>query len=596
MKRENKMVKLTIGLLFLSIICFTSTAMAEETAGYPSAEKWITDSHGGCKILPKVGDSAKWNGECKNGKAYGRGELEELKQGTPMFRYEGEMENGQLNGAGVIIWASGARTEGQFKDGQLAGYGKHAFDGSRWEGNHVNGKLHGRGIQVNKNGDRYEGEFASGLPSGKGILTWAEGGGYEGEFAGGKRHGQGTLTYKNGNKFTGVFVEGKIAGEGVYTWANGASERGAFTADGKWTRSATLQPGGGGLRAGQGCNEVLKRVIAAFGKEHGKTFPVFGWGETDVWTGEKALALLGADQWYVYERETVSRFDAEMDADCANGGAITFTKKSQQYSGRNGRDYVSKSVARISLKEMRISGSEFFGLAVLSGACHSSYSYQAWREWCSPSSYEIFCSGKECSGKPLDSLVKSGFISSSQVPTGTGERISKIEQALAQKKLEEETLRKRREEAAAAEAAAAAAAAAQREKQAAEERRKEEERFSALLKGGDSRAMFLGAVAYEDKGDRGRAKSIYRAIMSRHAKSQEALQAATRLTKLADVEAIESSNGRAASASYDAAATVRRQAYEQCVSNSNSCWGGCMGIKDYAARANCERSCPVCLQ
>ncbi|MBK7002175.1 MAG: hypothetical protein IPH35_20130 [Rhodoferax sp.] len=126
----------------------------------------------------------------------------------------------------------------------------------------------------------------------------------------------------------------------------------------------------------------------------------------------------------------------------------------------------------------------------------------------------------------------------------------------------------------------------------AQEKRRQEDAFNALLRSPNPRQMYLSAVQLDDSGDKGKAKTVYRELLKRHPSSQEALLASQRLTRLSDVEAVEASNSRAASAISD----VQNQNYQQCMNNRNACYGRCSGIKNYSARSDCQNGCAICQQ
>lgn len=117
--------------------------------------------------------------------------------------------------------------------------------------------------------------------------------------------------------------------------------------------------------------------------------------------------------------------------------------------------------------------------------------------------------------------------------------------------------------------------------------------FSSLLASKSPRQMYLSAVRLEDSGEKGKAKTVYRELMKRHASSQEALLAAQRLSRLSDVEAVEASNSRAASANYEAAQSSRKQNFDQCMNNRSACWESCRSSKN---SSKCQDGCPLCAQ
>jgi len=126
----------------------------------------------------------------------------------------------------------------------------------------------------------------------------------------------------------------------------------------------------------------------------------------------------------------------------------------------------------------------------------------------------------------------------------------------------------------------------------AEQKRKNKE-FSNLQTSNSPRAMYLGAVNYEDSGDRGQAKTIYRKLIKRFPESQEALLASQRLTKLSDVEAIESSNSNTANAAYQASENVRNANYQQCMNEYGACYSRCDSFSG-SHRSSCMSSCVPC--
>ena len=118
------------------------------------------------------------------------------------FTYEGEFENGQLNGKGTFVWhKSEVYNEyvGEFKDDKLHGKGTLAWvNGDISTGNFIDGEQEGFGKKIFKSGDEYTGEFKGSFFNGKGKYVDADGTVYEGEFKDYLRHGQGKMTFVNG--------------------------------------------------------------------------------------------------------------------------------------------------------------------------------------------------------------------------------------------------------------------------------------------------------------------------------------------------------------------------------------------------------------
>jgi hypothetical protein len=120
---------------------------------------------------------------------------------------------------------------------------------------------------------------------------------------------------------------------------------------------------------------------------------------------------------------------------------------------------------------------------------------------------------------------------------------------------------------------------------------KEQSEFSATLRSSSPRPMYLAAVRMEDSGDRGKAKTVYRELMKRFPNAQETLLASQRLTRLGDVEAVESASSSAAARTESAAQGLRSQNYQQCISEESSCYSRCSDIRNSSAASSCRSGC-----
>ncbi len=81
--------------------------------------------HVGCYVVD-VRLRGSYNGECRKGKAYGRGKA------VGIDTYQGGFINGVKNGRGTYVWANGDRYIGQFKGGKEYGRGMMIYaDGTR---------------------------------------------------------------------------------------------------------------------------------------------------------------------------------------------------------------------------------------------------------------------------------------------------------------------------------------------------------------------------------------------------------------------------------------------------------------------------------
>jgi len=78
-------------------------------------------------------------------------------------KYEGEIENGEPNGMGKVIFSNGDNYEGSWIDGKFNGQGIFkSFDGGKYVGEWINGKYHGKGVLIFSDGLRKVGEFKIG--------------------------------------------------------------------------------------------------------------------------------------------------------------------------------------------------------------------------------------------------------------------------------------------------------------------------------------------------------------------------------------------------------------------------------------------------
>jgi hypothetical protein len=96
-------------------------------------------------MFPKKKYGSKKSMFGKNKKAAGNRSVVKKKKGK--VRYEGEWQNGKMNGRGTAEYPNGDCYIGEWKDG----------------------KWHGRGTFSQKAGDRYDGEFKNGLYDGNGT-------------------------------------------------------------------------------------------------------------------------------------------------------------------------------------------------------------------------------------------------------------------------------------------------------------------------------------------------------------------------------------------------------------------------------------------
>ena len=69
-----------------------------------------------------------------------------------------------------------------------------------------------------ENGDQYKGQWKKGEMSGYGVYEFVNGDVYKGAWEEGLMEGRGTYTYSNGDKYIGTWKEGKMDGRGHFHW------------------------------------------------------------------------------------------------------------------------------------------------------------------------------------------------------------------------------------------------------------------------------------------------------------------------------------------------------------------------------------------
>jgi len=144
-----------------------------------------------------------------------------------------------INGNGTMVFATGHKYSGGFKDGLKHGKGILLMPGDRkivgvWESNEIKS-----GTYTESDGTRYEGQWMFRERNGWGTLTFPDGRKYVGEFKSGQRHGQGSMTYSDGRRYVGEFQIGERNGNGTMTYPDGRIYTGEFK-DGEKNGQGTL--------------------------------------------------------------------------------------------------------------------------------------------------------------------------------------------------------------------------------------------------------------------------------------------------------------------------------------------------------------------
>jgi hypothetical protein len=154
------------------------------------------------------------------------------------------IEGDCVNGKGTMVYATGHKFTGEFKDGGRHGDGVLHMPGGRkivgvWEDNEVK-----EGTYTQPDGTTYEGQWMFRERNGQGTLTFPDGRKYIGEFKSGQRHGQGTMIYPDGRKYVGEFNNGERSGLGTMTYADGRKYSGEFKAGERDGHGTMIYPDG----------------------------------------------------------------------------------------------------------------------------------------------------------------------------------------------------------------------------------------------------------------------------------------------------------------------------------------------------------------
>jgi hypothetical protein len=159
-------------------------------------------------------------GDCQNG------------QGTMLYatghKFSGTFKDGDRHGEGVLILPGGRKLVGVWEFNEIR-RGTYTFaDGTVYEGQWQFRERSGKGTLTYADGRRYEGDFSDGQRHGTGMMTWPDGRRYSGDFQHGERTGKGTMTYPDGRRYVGEFRDGERTGWGKLIYPNGRVEEGNF--------------------------------------------------------------------------------------------------------------------------------------------------------------------------------------------------------------------------------------------------------------------------------------------------------------------------------------------------------------------------------
>ena len=127
------------------------------------------------------------------------------------------------NCQGTLVFTSGNKYVGEFKDDKFNGQGTYAFtSGNKYVGEFKDDKYNGQGTFTFRSGQKYVGEFKDGNFDGQGTYSFPDGRKYVGEFKHDELNGQGTFTFPNGEKYVGEFKDAKYNGRGTLYASDGS--------------------------------------------------------------------------------------------------------------------------------------------------------------------------------------------------------------------------------------------------------------------------------------------------------------------------------------------------------------------------------------
>ena len=536
------MNKLLRSVLFSALAVCSASAFAGD---------WTADPATGCTAWnpnPQPGETITWSGACVDGKASGEGTLTYVQNGAAVQTVScSSFAEGVCSGKQKITSADGTTDEGETIKG--AWQGKVVAirpNGDRYEWQFVDGKRQKKGAYASADGHRYEGDFdnATNSRSGKGIYVWPSGERYEGDFVNGKRTGKGIYNWPDGTRYEGEFVDGNKQGYGEEKPQNGAAKRGI------WVASKLERP----CSSDNACAE-MKAEFAT---------PIVNCKVNDVdinqeYRGECRNGLAHG-KGRAKGRDVY--FGEFKDGNTHGQGTYTWaTGDSYEGSWVNGERIHGKYKGKNGTYEGDFLNKNYQGFGVYKYSCSCS-----------------FWSCETCTDK---GWWLNGKLARSCDSKDACEKLNRLEPQIrkAEKEFRCEEAKKLNQELEAVNASAFYFDSCVSER-----------RFNALQRSNDPQEMYLAAGRYESDGERSRAKTIYRQIVDRFAKNPIAIKATDRLTRLADVESVES----VGAANRDAVNSVNRRNAEQCQNNRLACFSGCQIHKNYSQRTSCENGCPLC--
>jgi hypothetical protein len=189
MSRTGRIARcLGVALGVSAIACDANASMGSLAPRSPGTagnaqQEWVVDPNTNCRAL----DSVRWQGACVGGMVSGPGTLSFLNGGRALETITGTFGGGALLPSHVSAsWS----------------------DGSKYDGDQNNGQFEGMGSFVSATGDKINGEWKAGALNGTATVIWKNGDRYDGEWKDGKSDGEGTEIWANGDRFEGLWKAG----------------------------------------------------------------------------------------------------------------------------------------------------------------------------------------------------------------------------------------------------------------------------------------------------------------------------------------------------------------------------------------------------
>ena len=179
--------------------------------------EWLDNKPDGIGYM-ETSDSSYYEGAWSEGKRNGYGNMYFANSDS----YFGDWEDNQFDGVGEYTFAqSGDHYYGEWKQGLQHGLGVYTAKEYEYEGNWDEGWINGKGRITYANHDVYEGNFVENQLYGQGYYQFSNGNSYEGEFVDGKFNGLGIFRFADGSIYEGEFQDGKIKGDGTLYYIEG---------------------------------------------------------------------------------------------------------------------------------------------------------------------------------------------------------------------------------------------------------------------------------------------------------------------------------------------------------------------------------------